>query len=146
GVADVVPRIVGRIELGKDRLSAVVVGVPLEGFPAGLECVEGRLYAGSRRNELVVGTDLARRLNLQVGSLLPPFYRNRSGERVSEVVGVFRSDVSLWQARLIVTSIDTAAHLFDQPDLATDLLVYCRPGYEDEVRRAIPRQVALAEA
>jgi ABC-type lipoprotein release transport system permease subunit len=144
GVADVVPRIVGRIELGKDRHSAVVVGVPLEGFPAGLDCVEGRLYAGSRRNELVVGTDLARRLNLQVGSLLPPFYRSRSGERVSEVVGVFRSDVSLWQARLIVTSIDTAAHLFDQPDLATDLLVYCRPGYQDEVRRAITRQVVLA--
>jgi ABC-type lipoprotein release transport system permease subunit len=143
GVADVIPRIVGRIELGKDRLSAVVVGVPLEGFPAGLECVEGRLYGGSRRNELVVGSDLARRLNLQVGSLLPPFYHSRSGERVSEVVGVFRSDVSIWQARVIVTSLDTAAHVFDQPDLATDLLVYCRPGYQDEVRRAIPRQGAL---
>ena len=72
----VTPRIVGRIELGKDRVSAVVVGVPLEDFPAGLECVEGRLCGGSGRNELVVGSELARRLRLQVGSLLPPFYRN----------------------------------------------------------------------
>src|SRR5262249_33510713 len=91
------------------------------------------------------GSELARRLNLKVGSLVPPFYRSRSGERVSEVVGVFRSDVSLWQARLIVTSFDTASHLFDQPGLATDLLVYCRPGYESEVQGAITRHVALPQ-
>jgi ABC-type lipoprotein release transport system permease subunit len=143
GVDAVVPRIVGRVELGKDRVSAVVVGVPLEDFPPGLECVKGRLYGGSRRNELVVGSDLARRLHLDVGSLLPPFYHNHSGERVSEVVGIFRSDVSVWQARLIVTSFETAGHLFDQPDLATDLVVRCRPGYEEDVRRAVVRGVVL---
>jgi ABC-type lipoprotein release transport system permease subunit len=140
GVTEVTPRIVGRVELGKDRVAAVVVGVPLAGFPDGLECVEGRLYGGSGRNELVVGSELARRLRLGVGSLVPPFYRSRQGERVSEVVGVFRSDVSLWQARLVVTSLETAAHLFDQPGLATDLLVRCRPGYEAEVERAILRR------
>jgi len=143
GVAAVVPRIVGRIELGKDRVSAVVVGVPLEDFPPALECIEGRLYRGGKRNELVVGSDLARRLGLQVGSLLPPFYRSSKGEHVSEVVGVFRSDVSLWQARLIVTSFETAGHLFDQPDLATDLLVHCRPGYQEEVQRALLRNLTL---
>ncbi len=140
GVVSVVPRIVGRVELGSERLGAVLVGVPLEDFPPGLECVEGRLYQGGSRNELVLGSELARRLRLGVGALLPPFYHSRSGERVSEVVGVFRSDVSLWQARLIVTSFATAAHIFDQPGLATDLLVRCRPGYQDEVRRAILRQ------
>jgi ABC-type lipoprotein release transport system permease subunit len=143
GVTAVTPRIVGRVELGTERVGAVVVGVPLEGFPSGLECVEGRLYGGTRRNELVVGSELARRLRLEVGSLLPPFYRSREGERVSEVVGVFRSDVSLWQARLVVTSLETAAHLFDQPGLATDLLVSCRPGYQDEVERAILSRGAL---
>ncbi|HKB03983.1 MAG TPA: FtsX-like permease family protein [Gemmataceae bacterium] len=142
GVERVVPRIVGRIELGKERVSAVVVGVPVEQFPAGVECIEGRLYASGPRNELVVGTDLARKLNLKVGSYLPPFYHSRQGERVSEVVGIFRSDVSPWQARLIVTSFETAAHIFDQPGLATDLLVYCRPGYEGEVRQAILRTTA----
>jgi ABC-type lipoprotein release transport system permease subunit len=144
GVTAVVPRIVGRIELGTDRVGAVLVGVPLEDFPPGLECVRGRLYGGSRRNELVIGSDLARRLHLDVGSLLPPFYHSRSGEHTSEVVGVFRSDVSLWQARLIVTSFDTAAHIFDQPGLATDLLVSCRPNYQEEVRQAILRDVAFA--
>src|SRR5262249_27307965 len=144
GVVAVVPRIVGRVELGKERLGVVLVGVPLEDFPPGLECVEGRLYGGGNRNELVVGSELARRLHLGGGSLLPPVYHNRAGERVSEVVGVFRSDVSLWQARLVVTSFATAAHIFDQPALATDLLVRCRPGYQDEVQRAILRQVALS--
>ena len=51
GVAGVVPRIVGRIELGRDRVSAVLVGVPVKDFPAGLECVRGRLYGSSSRNE-----------------------------------------------------------------------------------------------
>jgi ABC-type antimicrobial peptide transport system permease subunit len=122
----------------------VLVGVPLEDFPAGLECVEGRLYGGGKANELVVGSELARRLHLGVGAYLPPFYHSRSGDKTSEVVGVFRSDVSLWQARLIVTSFETAAHVFDQPDLATDLLVRCRPGYQEGVRRAVLRDVALA--
>jgi ABC-type lipoprotein release transport system permease subunit len=144
GVSAAVPRIVGRIELGKERISAVLVGVPLENFPPALECVTGRLYHGGSRHELVVGTDLARRLHLEVGSFLPPFYRNSRGERVSEVVGLFRSDVSLWQARLIVTSFETAAHIFDQEGLATDVLVYCRPGYQDEVRTAILRTVTVA--
>jgi ABC-type lipoprotein release transport system permease subunit len=144
GVTAVVPRIVGRIELGRERLGAVVVGVPVSDFPPGLECVEGRLYRGGNRNELVLGSELARRLNLKVGDLLPPFYRSRSGERVSEVVGVFRSDVALWQARLVVTSFETAAHLFDQPDLATDLLVSCRPGYQEDVERVIRRNVVLS--
>src|SRR5262245_60244161 len=37
GVADAAPRIVGRIELGADRISAVLVGVPLGKFPAEME-------------------------------------------------------------------------------------------------------------
>jgi ABC-type lipoprotein release transport system permease subunit len=143
GVDDAVPRIVGRIELGADRVSAVLVGVPLSKFPSELECVEGRLYRGGNRHELVVGSDLARRLNLKVGALIPPFYRNRQGERVSEVVGIFRSDVSLWQARLIVTSFETAAHILDQRDHATDVLVWCKPSYQDQVREAFLRKVHL---
>jgi ABC-type lipoprotein release transport system permease subunit len=143
GVVAVVPRIVGRIELGKDRERAVLLGVPREQFPPQLECIEGRLYQGGPRHELVVGSELAERLNLTVGALVPPFYRNRQGERVSEVVGVFRSDVTARQARLVVTSLESAAHIFDQPGLATDLAVHCRPGYAEEVGRAVARQVAF---
>jgi ABC-type lipoprotein release transport system permease subunit len=143
GVTAAVPRIVGRVELGSERLAAVVVGLPPEHFPPGLECVEGRFPAKAARNELVVGTDLAHRLNLHVGSLLPPFYRSRGGERVSEVVGIFRSDVSLWQGRVVLAPLDTAAHIFDEPDRVTDVLVYCHRDRREQVGRAI-RQTTTA--
>jgi ABC-type lipoprotein release transport system permease subunit len=146
GVDTVTPRIVGRIELGKERVAAVLVGVPIADFPKELDCVQGRLYSGGNRHELVVGTDLARKLNLRVGTAVPPFYRSRAGERISEVVGIFRSDVSMWQSRLVVTSFETAEHIFDQHGLATDLLVRCRPGYEDRVRATILRDLSRSEA
>jgi ABC-type lipoprotein release transport system permease subunit len=143
GVRGATARIVGRIELGRERVGAVILGIPIENLPAELKCIDGRLYRGGARNELVVGSDLARRLNLRVGSLLPPFYHSHSGEHVSEVVGVFRSEVSPWQARLIVTSFETAARIFDQPGLCTDVVVYCDTGYQDRVRTAIVRDLSV---
>ncbi len=142
GVTDVTPRIVGAVVLGKDRENAVLVGLPRDHFPAEVACVEGRLPDDGAPNEFVVGTELARKLRLEVGSLIPPFYRNDEGERVSKVVGVFKSDVSLWQANLILTTFDTAAAVFNQRGLATDLLVNCRPGYRDSVRARIERDVS----
>ena len=139
GVDRVTPRITGRIELGQERVGATVIGVPPDVYPVGPEQVEGRLPAVGPRNELLVGADLARRLNLRVGALLPPFYRNRGGERVSEVVGVVRPDGPVWLARAVVVPFDTAAHLFDQPDQATEFLIQVRPGYEDSVRRVLGR-------
>jgi ABC-type lipoprotein release transport system permease subunit len=143
-VRDVVPRIVGGVVLGRDGETGVLVGLPPDRFPAGVECIDGRLPQSGSLNELVVGSELARKLSLKVGDYIPPFYRNRQGERLSRVVGVFRSDVSLWQARVVFTTFDTAARIFDQPGLATDLLVYCRPGYADEVRRAVQQSVRLS--
>src|SRR5439155_2933462 len=81
----------------------------------------------------------ASRLHLYIGSVLPPYYRNRQGEHLSEVVGIFKSDVSFWQANLVLTTFESATAIFDQPGLATDLLVYCRPGYEPAVRASILR-------
>jgi ABC-type antimicrobial peptide transport system permease subunit len=52
-------------------------------------------------------------------------------------VGIFESDVSLWQANLIFTSFETASRIFNQRELATDFLIYCRPGYQTDVRRTI---------
>jgi ABC-type lipoprotein release transport system permease subunit len=143
GVTDVVPRIVGAVVLAKEYEPAVLVGLPPDRFPGGVSCVEGSLPAQGPVNELAVGSELARRLGLRVGDLLPPFYHSRQGERLSRVVGIFRSDVGLWQAHLVLTTLDAAAAIFDQPGLATDLLVYCRPGYEDEVRGAVVRSVSL---
>src|SRR5947209_735095 len=64
GVTAVVPRVVGPVVLGKDGEPAVLVGLPAGHFPASITCVEGRLPGPSPVNELVVGTELARRLRL----------------------------------------------------------------------------------
>src|SRR5262249_2930711 len=105
----------------------------------------GRLPRPGRSNELVIGTELARRLVLKIGSRIPPFYRSEQGERVSEVVGIFMTDAPLWQSRMILTSFETAAAIFDVSDLATDLLVYCRPGYADSIAATIRRGLQSGE-
>jgi ABC-type lipoprotein release transport system permease subunit len=144
GVTAVVPRIVGEVALGRDRVSAVLVGMPADHFGPWAECVEGDLPRPAGPNELVVGTGLARQLGLQVGSTIPPFYHNDKGERVSRVVGVFRPDAPVWQAQLVLTTLETAQAVFDQPDLVTDLLVWCRPGYQGAVSRAIEQGLPAA--
>jgi ABC-type lipoprotein release transport system permease subunit len=143
GVTKVVPRIVARLVLGINNEDAVLVGLPLEHFPAGVTCVEGELPRAGNLNELVVGTELARRLKLQVGSYVPPFYHNPRGDRVSRVVGLFQADVSIWQSNLVLTSFETAAAICNQEGLATDLLVTCRPGYQASVRAALRRTRSL---
>jgi ABC-type lipoprotein release transport system permease subunit len=140
GVVRAVPRIVGRISLGDERHAAVVVGMPPEAMPSP-SFIEGDLFTDEQTNQLVVGSELASRLSLKVGSLLPPFYRNRHGERVSKVVGIFKSEAPLWQANLMFCSFDTAARLFDQPALATDVLVYCRAGAAEQLAPALRRQL-----
>jgi ABC-type lipoprotein release transport system permease subunit len=142
GVQDAVPRIVGDVVLGKEGEHAVLVGLPLERLPAAVACVDGRLpRPGAGPNELVLGTDLARRLALKVGDTMYPFYHNDKGERLSRVVGLFKADAPPWQARMIFTSFDTAAAIFNQSGLATDVLVTCREGAEAEVAHAIPYAV-----
>jgi ABC-type lipoprotein release transport system permease subunit len=143
GVTEVIPRIVARVVLGKDQEEAVLVGMPLGHFPAGVTCVDGRLPEASNMNELVFGTELARRLKLRVGDPMLPFYYNAGGDRVSRVVGIFRSDVPIWQSNLILTSFETASAISNQQGLATELLVSCRPGQQADVRAAILRSLPL---
>jgi ABC-type lipoprotein release transport system permease subunit len=145
GVTAVTARITGHLTLGKDQEPAVLVGMPADALSAGLPpppgYLDGRLPGPGPLNELVVGSELARRLHLEVGARLPPFYHNEAGERLSEVVGIFRPDAPLWQAHLVLTTLDTAQAIFNQQGLATDLLVSCRPGYEATVSRAILQTV-----
>ncbi len=146
GVTEVVPRIVGETLLGKEGIHAVLVGMPAERLPAWSACVDGELPRdGSGPNQLVIGTALARRLNLKVGSMLLPFYRSERGDRLSRIVGMFRSDAPLWQANLILTTFETAAYLFDQAGLATDLLVRCQPDFQAKVGWHIENELALTE-
>jgi hypothetical protein len=74
----------------------------VERLPAWSASIEGELpHGGGGPNQLVIGTALAHRLKLKVGSLLLPFYHSDRGERLSRVVGMFRPDAPLWQANLI---------------------------------------------
>ena len=142
GVTEVTPRIVGEVLLGKERVRGVLVGLPPERFAAWADCVEGDLpQSGAGPNQLVMGSTIARRLGLRVGAVLPPFYRNDQGEHLSRVVGLFKADGPLWQANLVLTTFDAAAEIFDQPGLATDLLVSCRPGYQAAVSRAVEQDL-----
>jgi ABC-type lipoprotein release transport system permease subunit len=145
GVVRVVPRIVGAVTLGAEDEPAVLVGLPAEEFPTNIRCVSGRLPRPGRSNELVIGTELAKRLALRTGSRIPPFYRSEQGERVSEVTGIFMSDAPLWQSRMMLTTLETAAAMFDVSDLATDLLVYCRPGYANAIAATVRRGLHSGE-
>jgi ABC-type lipoprotein release transport system permease subunit len=137
GVRDAFPRIVGEIGLGAERVPAVVVGIPRDRVPASARCVDGRLFEDG--DELVLGSELARRLGVRVGSRLPPFYRNRAGEKVSTVVGLFRADVPVSGASLVFCSFETASRIFDQEGLATGFLVTCEPGYGEAAETALRR-------
>jgi len=145
GVRDVFPRIVGEVALGREHVAAVVVGMPADRLPSTTRCVEGRLFKSGASHELVLGAELARRLQLEVGSRLPPFYRNAAGERVSTVVGLFRADLPVWEANLMYCSLETASAIFDQEGLVTSFLVECEPGYRRAVKSAVLRLPGLAE-
>ena len=43
GVAEVVPRIVGRLLLGREHVEVVLVGIPASRFPASVSCISGRM-------------------------------------------------------------------------------------------------------
>ncbi len=145
-VREVVPRIVGEVVLGTDHVHAVLVGLPPEHFSDWGDCIEGALPQTRSLNELVIGTSLARRLSLHPGSSLLPFYRNdREGSHLSRVVGVFKPDAPPWQANLILTTFETAAHIFQQRGSATDFLVWCRPDSESAVSRAIEQGLSFSE-
>ncbi len=138
GVSKIVPRIVGEVTLGKERMVANLLGMPADQLPDWCRVVNGTLPKPGSSHELILGASLARRLGLQLGSVIPPFYRNeREGDRLARVVGIFPADAPLWQANLVVTTLETASAVFDQPGMATELLVWCQGGYQAEVRRAI---------
>ncbi|HEY7312180.1 MAG TPA: FtsX-like permease family protein [Gemmataceae bacterium] len=147
GVTEVVPRIVGDITLGRESVHAVLVGIPPEHAAAWADCIDGDLPQTRSLNELVIGTSLARKLSLKRDNKLWPFYRSdRKPARLSRVVGVFKPDAPLWQANLILTTFDTAATIFDQPDSATDLLVWCRPESQASVSAVIERQLSFSDS
>lgn len=141
GVKAVVPRIVGPVALGRESVSAVIVGIPAEQLPTTVRCMRGRMFRAD--HEFVVGNGLANRLHLQVEDRVLPFYRSSQGERTGTVVGIFESGVGIWESTIVFTSLETAATIFDQPDHVTDFLITCQPGYAEIVHENILRTVTF---
>jgi hypothetical protein len=139
-------RVVGATTLGVARVPAVVVGIEGDAVPDGVSLLDGAWFSPGDSDEFVVGSALARRLGLPPGALIPPFYSNRDGDRVSRVSGVFRSDLPPWEAHLVFTSLITARRVFDERESVTEILVDCVPGYEQAVREGVLRLRTLAPA
>ena len=150
GVIRVVPRIVGRITLGKNNVEAVLVGMPREELHRQgstvqqlTRLIDGEL-PGSRQDEspeLVIGSGLAQQLDLQVDTVLPPIFRSGGGEKTPRITGIFQSDISPWQSRMILTTFESASDIFGQRGLATDLLVFCRRGQPEAIRSRILQSI-----
>ncbi len=142
GVTSVAARIVGEARIGVKSEPVVVIGTRSKG--ESLDLVEGRLFREGPSGEVIVGQELARRLGLKVGDVIPPFYRNPSGERLTTVVGIFGSDAPLWTAHAMVTSLKTAALIFAEPDAVTEWLVSCPASFHEPVADQIRRLPTLA--
>ncbi|MEK6726454.1 MAG: FtsX-like permease family protein [Deltaproteobacteria bacterium] len=132
GVMRVVPRVLGRTYLG-DSL-AVVVGIPAGELPPSVECVEGKPF--SSRGEAVIGVGLARHFNFSVGHA---FMLGGVNGRMLKITGLFKADSSIWASDLIFIPFEDASAIFKTGDLATDFLIYVRPGYTSAVAETLKK-------
>ena len=132
GVMRVVPRVLGRTYLG-DSL-AVVVGIPAGELPPSVECVEGKPF--SSRGEAVIGVGLARHFNFSVGHA---FMLGGVNGRMLKITGLFKADSSIWASDLIFIPFEDASDIFKTGELATDFLIYVRPGYTPAVAETLKK-------
>jgi ABC-type lipoprotein release transport system permease subunit len=124
GVERVVPRIVGRVLTGSR--AAVVVGLPDSARPGEPFPVQDGSVRQLGRGQMLAGAALARALGLGKGSR-----QELSARRtiVFEIAGLIDPGAAIWSSNLLVLRFDEAAELFDRRGQASDLLLYCRPGY-----------------
>jgi len=145
GVEAVTPRIVGETTLGRDQIPVVVIGIDPGASSPRLEVVDGDPLSPDGGFEVLLGRQLASRLEMRAGERIPPFYRNPGGEKVARIAGIFHSDVALWNANAMVCSLATAAEIFNQPGHVTGFLVECTTGYREAVKRTLVRMATLDE-
>jgi ABC-type lipoprotein release transport system permease subunit len=126
GVTRVVPRVVGRTYV-MDKLLAIL-GVDSQSLPSPIRVTKGR--KPQARGEVILGRRAAEYLKAGIGTR---FKIKRSPDQVFQIVGVFQSDVNVWNADLLLMRFEDASLLFGHEGKATDLMVYTRPGYEQIV-------------
>jgi ABC-type lipoprotein release transport system permease subunit len=136
GVMKVFPRVVGRAYFFNKLVT--VVGVNRESFPASLNIIQGRIPQSP--GEVLMGQALARQTGLQVGTRFS-FVFNPA--KLFRVTGIFTSKCTIWSALLTCMSFEDAQELFRTPGMATDILVYTRPGYAEAVAEKLQEKERL---
>jgi len=121
GVVKVVPRISGRTYLGEEL--ATIVGIDSPKFFSNRQ---EKLATG----EVLMGRSLAERLELKKGDELRFFL---FPAMPFTIVDLIDGDLSIWASSLVVLSFNDAATLFKLPGFASEILIYSRPGTEDNI-------------
>ncbi len=121
GVVKVVPRISGRTYLGEEL--ATVVGIDSPNFFSNRQ---EQLATG----EVLMGRSLAERLELRKGDELRFFL---FPAMPFTIVDLIDGDLSIWASSMVILSFSDAATLFKLPGFASEILIYSRPGTEDNI-------------
>ncbi len=121
GVVKVVPRISGRTYLGEEL--ATVVGIDSPNFFSNRQ---EQLATG----EVLMGRSLAERLELRKGDELRFFL---FPAMPFTIVDLIDGDLSIWSSSMVILSFSDAATLFKLPGFASEILIYSRPGTEDNI-------------
>ena len=127
GVTRVVPRIVGRSYLGED-LAIIVAIDALNGFKVrqGTDRLE--------KGQVLFGPHLAKKLDLAIGdefrfTLLPT--------KVFTVTGILEPAFSMWASSMVVIPFADGEELFKLPGFASEILIYCRAGMDEQIAESV---------
>jgi len=130
GVVKVFPRVIGRTYFA-DRL-ATIVGIPAEEISRSIRLVQGKMFR--EKGEVMIGKALAKVVHLQTGV---GFTLSPNPSKVFRVSGMFDSDMTIWSSNLILMTFEDASEFFQMRGMATDILIYTRPGHAQRLAREI---------
>jgi len=131
GVTRVVPRIVGRSYLGEEL--AVIAAID--------SLNEFQLRHGESNQEkahILFGPLLAEKLDLVVGdefrfTLLPT--------KQFKVTGILEPKLGMWSSSMVIIPFADGEEIFQLPGLASELLIYCRPGMDEQLAESVSKLV-----
>ena len=143
-VKKVIPRIVGRIYLGKKLL--IIVGIPPEEISMYVsDIAEGRAIRPDDERAIMVGPGLVQFVKEEFEMVLKPdstvlLWDVAGDEWYFMVVGIFSaSDITIWNYDMVLMAFEDAQKFWGFNGTASDLLVYVTPGYEAPIYEKINR-------
>ncbi len=131
GVVRVVPRIVGRTYLGED-LAVVVAIDSLDEF--GVKA--GTSITNS--SHLLIGSELASKLNVSVGD---EFRFTLHPAKTFIITGILDPQLAMWSSSMVVMGFKDGEEIFKLPGKASEILIYCRPGMNEQIGETISKLV-----